>query len=47
VAGNGESYEEFPRDAALARFDPADKKFVAMASVALGGATILDAPDSN
>lgn len=46
-AGNdGENFAEFPTDPALKRFDPADRKFVAVAVVLGGQATILEAVDT-
>ena len=43
--GNGEDYVEFPHDPALVDFDPADRKFVAVAVASDGPAPILQAVD--
>lgn len=43
---NSEDYEEFPGDLALATFDPADRKFVAVAAAHPGKPQILQASDS-
>jgi len=40
-----EDYEEFPQDEALARFDPADRKFVAVARAHPEHPPILEATD--
>jgi hypothetical protein len=45
--GKGEDFEEFPSHSALAEFDPADRKFVAVAVACQGGPIpILQAVDS-
>jgi hypothetical protein len=40
-----QDFEEFPRDAALARFDRADRKFVAVALASKNSPTVLNAAD--
>ena len=41
------SYAEFPSDAALARFDLSDRKFVAVALTSLHGPVVVNAVDSD
>jgi hypothetical protein len=45
--GNGEDYEEFPDDPELARFDPSDCKFVAVALASQLDPTVLNATDTD
>ena len=45
-AGGGENYAEFPDGEGLANFDPADRKFVAVASAHAARPPILQAVDS-
>jgi hypothetical protein len=44
---NGENFEEFPDDPDLARFDPADRKFVALAIASGEQPPILNASDTD
>ena len=46
TTGEDENCEEFPTSQALAGFDPADRKFVAVAMAVDGPATILQAVDT-
>jgi hypothetical protein len=43
----GDSFEEFPKDARLASFDPSDRKFVAVALAHPDHPPILNATDSD
>ncbi|MBU4398471.1 MAG: hypothetical protein KKE86_03955 [Planctomycetes bacterium] len=43
--GDGEDYEEFPNDPALDKFDPSDKKFVAVALGSKSHPIVLNAVD--
>lgn len=47
AAGAEEDYEEFPRDPALAGFDPSDRKFVAAALASRNRPEILNASDTD
>jgi hypothetical protein len=43
--GSGEDYEEFPNDPALDKFDPSDRKFVAVARGSKSNPEVLNAVD--
>jgi hypothetical protein len=43
--GDGEDYEEFPNDPALDKFDPSDRKFVAVALGSKNNPEVLNAVD--
>ena len=46
IDGSGNAFEEFPDDPALDGFDPADRKFIAVACAHAGSPPILQAVDS-